>query len=425
MFSTKGEGCGHPGPPGPEGLCLHQGPRLGLPGHRRLLQDLHPRPGARSACTSRRHNLLCPLPPVDLRRHQGLRGRLLAPPSEPPPQLKITVDADGYLVALRASRSRSARATGSVDEHLQQPPRRSRPAHRRPGGPAGTDRHGQSSAAWPAGSTTGPVWPRAPDTCSRRSSRPLELHAGRDRDVLDDHLPADRCLPHLLVRPQHGRGPVDGSYILLQGVQMSEAYKTTLDISFDIRGGLLIRQIHHWAALMFVVAVMVHMFRVFFTGAFRKPREINWVIGTVLAALDRRGLRRLLAPRRPALRYRHPPPRASCSRSRSSAATWHFLFGGPFPGEAIIPRFHRARADHPGDPHRPVHGPPAPCHGAQAHSVPGPGRTNSNVVGFPLMPVYMARRAASSSSSSAPSPWCRRCSRSTRSGPTDRTTRRR
>ena len=60
---------------------------------------------------------------------------------------------------------------------------------------------------------------------------------------------------------------------------------STVDISFDIRGGLLIRQIHHWAALMFIVALSVHMFRVFFTGAFRKPREINWVIGCILSML--------------------------------------------------------------------------------------------------------------------------------------------
>src|SRR4051812_1666475 len=75
----------------------------------------------------------------------------------------------------------------------------------------------------------------------------------------------------------------DGSYVPLQGVTMSDAYRSTLAISFDIRGGLLIRQIHHWAALIFVVSVFVHMARVFFTGAFRKPREINWVFGTILS----------------------------------------------------------------------------------------------------------------------------------------------
>jgi len=85
--------------------------------------------------------------------------------------------------------------------------------------------------------------------------------------------------------PSAGQIPYEGSYLPLKGITMSEAYSSTLGISFDVRGGLLIRQIHHWAALMFVVSLSVHMFRVFFTGAFRKPREINWVIGTVLALL--------------------------------------------------------------------------------------------------------------------------------------------
>ena len=76
---------------------------------------------------------------------------------------------------------------------------------------------------------------------------------------------------------------------------MSEAYASTLALSFDIRGGLLLRQMHHWAAMLFVAAMLTHSLRIFFTGAFRKPREINWLIGVVL---DRpgpdRGLRRLL-----------------------------------------------------------------------------------------------------------------------------------
>ena len=76
-----------------------------------------------------------------------------------------------------------------------------------------------------------------------------------------------------------------GSYTKLDGITMSQAYQSTLNISFDIRGGLLIRQIHHWAAIMFMVAIMAHMLRVFFTGAYRKPREINWLIGIVLFTL--------------------------------------------------------------------------------------------------------------------------------------------
>ncbi len=88
---------------------------------------------------------------------------------------------------------------------------------------------------------------------------------------------------------------------------MSAAMASTLDISFDIRGGLLMRQIHHWAALLFVASIGLHMLRVFFTGAFRKPREINWVVGFLLFVLAMaRGLHRLLASRRPALRQRPP-----------------------------------------------------------------------------------------------------------------------
>ncbi|MEU0470954.1 cytochrome b N-terminal domain-containing protein, partial [Amycolatopsis sp. NPDC006131] len=76
-----------------------------------------------------------------------------------------------------------------------------------------------------------------------------------------------------------------GSYRNLQGVEMSRAFQTTLDISFEVRGGLFVRQLHHWAALVFVAAMMIHMFRIFFTGAFRRPREANWVIGALLLIL--------------------------------------------------------------------------------------------------------------------------------------------
>ena len=65
----------------------------------------------------------------------------------------------------------------------------------------------------------------------------------------------------------------DGVYENLRGVDMSRAYESSLDISFDVRGGLFIRQIHHWAALLFIAAMIAHMMRTFFTGAFRKPRE--------------------------------------------------------------------------------------------------------------------------------------------------------
>ena len=76
-----------------------------------------------------------------------------------------------------------------------------------------------------------------------------------------------------------------GSYTHLDGVKMSEAYASTLNISFDVRGGLLMRQIHHWAADLFMAAIMAHMLRIFFTGAYRKPREVNWLIGIALFTL--------------------------------------------------------------------------------------------------------------------------------------------
>jgi ubiquinol-cytochrome c reductase cytochrome b subunit len=76
-----------------------------------------------------------------------------------------------------------------------------------------------------------------------------------------------------------------GSYAPLHGATMSDAYRSVLDISFKIRAGLVMRQIHHWAALVFLAAIVVHLARVFFTGAFRRPREINWIVGVTLLLL--------------------------------------------------------------------------------------------------------------------------------------------
>src|SRR5690606_19260030 len=77
-----------------------------------------------------------------------------------------------------------------------------------------------------------------------------------------------------------------GSFETMEGLEMSEAFASTLHLSFDVKGGLLMRQIHHWAALIFTAAIVVHMARVFFTGAFRKPREINWLVGFTLMVLS-------------------------------------------------------------------------------------------------------------------------------------------
>ena len=194
--------------------------------------------------------------------------------------------------------------------------------------------------------------------------------------------------------PSAGHTTYDGSYVPLQGVQMSEAYASSLRISFDIKGGLLIRQMHHWAALMFIVALSAHMLRVFFTGAFRKPRELNWVIGCILS---------MLALIEGFAGYSLPDDllsgtglRAAEGFMQSAPVIGSYLafmvFDGPFPGEAIIPRLFSVH----------VLLLPAILIGLfTAHIVmvavqkhtqfPGPGRTNNNVVGFPVMPVYAAK----------------------------------
>jgi quinol---cytochrome-c reductase cytochrome b subunit len=89
----------------------------------------------------------------------------------------------------------------------------------------------------------------------------------------------------LFFQPSMNQVVYHGTYHNLDGVRMSEAYASTLNISFDVRGGLLIRQIHHWAADLFLAAIMAHMIRHFFTGSYRKPREVNWLIGVVMFAL--------------------------------------------------------------------------------------------------------------------------------------------
>jgi ubiquinol-cytochrome c reductase cytochrome b subunit len=133
-----------------------------------------------------------------------------------------------------------------------------------------------------------------------------------------------------------------GSYAKLDGITMSQAYQSTLNISFDIRGGLLIRQIHHWAADLFMVAIIVHMLRVFFTGAYRKPREVNWLIGIVLFLT---GLLEGL------FGYSLPDDQLSGAGLRITEGILQgmpivgtyaafFLFGGQFPGSAIIPRLY-------------------------------------------------------------------------------------
>ncbi len=132
----------------------------------------------------------------------------------------------------------------------------------------------------------------------------------------------------------------DGSYAPLQGVEVSAAYNSVLDLSFDVRAGLMMRQVHHWAALLFVAAIVVHLSRVFFTGAFRRPREINWVVGcTLMVFALGNGFAgySLLDDQLSGTGIRIAD---SVILSIPVAGTWisSLLFGGDFPGTEIIPR---------------------------------------------------------------------------------------
>ena len=186
----------------------------------------------------------------------------------------------------------------------------------------------------------------------------------------------------------------DGSYEPLQGVEMSKAFASALDLSFDVRAGLVMRQMHHWAALLFVAAMTAHLARVFFTGGFRKPRELNWVIGVVLLILaivngfagysllddqlSGTGLR---------IAY-------SVALSIPVGGTWaaSLFFGGDFPGDQIIGRLFV------------IHvyvvpiviGALLAAHLALvvAHKhthFPGEGAAEDNVVGERLWPTYAAK----------------------------------
>ena len=186
----------------------------------------------------------------------------------------------------------------------------------------------------------------------------------------------------------------NGSYEPLQGLHMSAAYASSLDISFEVRGGLLMRQIHHWSALIFMAAIVVHLMRVYFTGAFRKPREFNWIIGVGLLTL---GIVEGF------LGYSLPDDLLSGTGIRIAEAIIQalpvvgsylsfFAFGGAFPGEAFIPRIYVVHVlILPG-----IFLALITVHlmlvWYQKHTQwPGPGRTEKNVVGYPLMPAYMAK----------------------------------
>ncbi|WP_436759708.1 cytochrome bc1 complex cytochrome b subunit [Streptosporangium sp. V21-05] len=189
----------------------------------------------------------------------------------------------------------------------------------------------------------------------------------------------------------------NGSYAPLKGVMMSEAYASSLDLSFDVRGGLLMRQMHHWAALMFIGGMMIHMLRVFFNGAYRKPRELNWLIGVALLALALfEGLTgySLLDDLLSGAGLRIT---AGVAQSLPVVGTWltFFLIGGEYPGDEVIGRFYSIHI---------LLLPGILLALITAHLIltwvlkhtqmPGRGRTNDNVVGAPTYPSFMAKSGA-------------------------------
>ncbi|WP_426624366.1 cytochrome b [Leifsonia sp. McL0607] len=186
----------------------------------------------------------------------------------------------------------------------------------------------------------------------------------------------------------------NGSFVPLKGIHMSAAMESTLNISFELRGGLLVRQIHHWAALLFVAAIGLHMLRIFFTGAFRKPRELNWVIGFTLF---------ILAMAEGFTGYSLPDDLLSGNGLRiidglikglPVVGTWtsFLLFGGEFPGTAIVGRLYTLHI---------LLLPALVVAFIALHLVfvvvhkhtqyAAPGRTQGNVVGYPVLPVYAAK----------------------------------
>lgn len=194
--------------------------------------------------------------------------------------------------------------------------------------------------------------------------------------------------------PSMGLTTYHGPVASMDGQLMSEAFASTLRLSFEVRGGLLMRQVHHWAALLFMAAIVTHMMRVFFTGAFRKPRELNWLIGCLLLILGLAG---------GFTGYSLPDDVLSGNGLRITDGVVkaipvigsymsYFVFGGEFPGEDIIPRLFSLHV---------MVVPALILSFVGLHLLfvvlhkhtqyPGGGRTNTNVVGFPLFPVYVAK----------------------------------
>ena len=186
-----------------------------------------------------------------------------------------------------------------------------------------------------------------------------------------------------------------GSYSLLQGEQMSEAYRSVLDLSLNVPAGLLFRQVHHWAADVFIAAIVLHLVRIFFTGAYRKPRDLNYFIGLtmlMLALLEGFAgyslVDDLLSGMGLAIAYS-----VAMSIPFIGGQLASLIWGGPFPGKSVFwPRLEIVHV---------LLIPVALAVLITLHlaiimrhhhtQFPGPGRRERNVVGTPMWPAYALR----------------------------------
>jgi ubiquinol-cytochrome c reductase cytochrome b subunit len=212
----------------------------------------------------------------------------------------------------------------------------------------------------------------------------------------------------LFFDPSMAEVTYNGVYQPLRGVEMSKAFASALDISFEVRGGLFVRQVHHWAALLFAASIMVHLARIFFTGAFRRPRETNWVIGSLLL---------ILAMFEGYFGYSLPDDLLSGIGLRAALSsltmgipvvgTWlHWaLFGGDFPcgglgyqcsaDGVLLPRMYALHILLIPGIILALIGVHLAMLWFQKHTdFPGPGKTETNVVGVRVMPIFAVKSGA-------------------------------
>jgi ubiquinol-cytochrome c reductase cytochrome b subunit len=195
----------------------------------------------------------------------------------------------------------------------------------------------------------------------------------------------------LFFDPSMAHVTYQGSFDNLRGLGMSRAYESTLYITFDVRGGLFVRQVHHWSALLFMLALTIHMFRTFFTGAFRRPREVNWIIGILIFMMGCfEGL----------FGYSLPDDLLSGAGMRITSGllmsfpvvgTWiHcLLFGSEFPGTELIPRIYTLHVLLIPGILLALIGVHVGLVWYQKHTqFPGVRRKETNVVGVRIMPVF-------------------------------------